>query len=164
MQVDEASALEDTLARLRQRYALYFYLPEGSASSDQQTVQVDLSNNARLRFDQADIHYRRVYMASNSSSEHTGPVVTRAQQPGTATTIDSPPSLDQPAPRRRSVAVNDDSGSPVNTVDDDAGTSSGQAASPSKESQPSTQSTQPASQPSQTGGWPRAPQSNTPPQ
>jgi hypothetical protein len=29
MAIDDASAFEETLARIRERYALYFYLPEG---------------------------------------------------------------------------------------------------------------------------------------
>ncbi len=81
MQVDDASALEDTLARLRQRYALYFYLPEGSTSADQRNVQVDLSNDARRRFQEAEIHYRRVYLSASASQEHSGPVIKRVQQP-----------------------------------------------------------------------------------
>jgi len=31
MAVEDASAFEKTLARIRERYALYFYLPEGAS-------------------------------------------------------------------------------------------------------------------------------------
>lgn len=166
MQVDEASALEDTLARLRQRYALYFYLPEGSTSADQRNVQVDLSNDARLRFQEAEIRYRRVYMAGSVSAERTGPVVSRVQAP--ASTIAPASSQDESTPKRRRIAVNDDSGPRVNTVDFDSGTSSqqgtsspAQAAQPSKQTaQPSTHTSSPATQAPQSGGWP--PRANPP--
>ncbi len=164
MQVDDASALEDTLQRLRQRYALYFYLPEGSTSTDQRNVHVDLSNDARLRFEQAEIRYRRVYMAGGASAEHTGPVVSRSQQPAD-TTVDSTPSQDESSPKRRRVAVNDDSGLGVNTVNLDPDTSTQQqTSSPEQTAQPSTHSSTPATQPPQSGGWPRSTPQNPPPQ
>ena len=34
MAVDQASAFEQTLARIRERYALYFYLPDGMQPGD----------------------------------------------------------------------------------------------------------------------------------
>ncbi len=158
MQVDDASALEDTLARLRQRYALYFYLPEGSTSTDQRNVQVDLSNTARLRFQEAEIRYRRVYMAGGANSgEHTGPVVSRVQAPAD-TAVDPAPSQDESTPKRRRVAVNEDSGPPVNTADVDSDTSTQQGSSSTGQAPP------PSPQAPQLGGWPRATQPNRPPQ
>jgi VWFA-related protein len=147
MRVDEASSLEDTFARLRQRYALYFYLPEGATAADQQTLRIDLSQEARLRFQEAEIHYRRVYMSSGGSGDRSGPVVSRVQEP-VDTNVEPASSQDESTPKRRRVAVNDDSGPRVNTVDPD--------------SDSSDQSTPPPSPPS--GGWPRATQPKTPPQ
>jgi hypothetical protein len=80
MHVDEASALEDTLARLRQRYALYFYFPEGLGQAE--TVKIDLSQEARLRYQDAEIHYRRVYMSCTGAGERPGETITHAQRPG----------------------------------------------------------------------------------
>ncbi len=169
MHVDEASALEDTLARLRQRYALYYYVPEGSRQAGQGTVKVDLSQEARLRYQDAEIHYRRVYMSGSGSDEHPGPtVVTRAQKP-IDTTDESSPSQDQNMSKRRSVAVNEDSEPRVNTIDVDSETSSQEAARQSAQSaqarQSSTQSSKPfpPTSPPPTpgpngGGWPRATQ------
>jgi hypothetical protein len=162
MRVDDASALEDTLARLRQRYALFFYLPEGSASADQRAVEVDLSNEARLRFNEAEIRYRRVYMAGTSSGERTGPVVSRVQQPGDATT-EPIASRDEPTPKRRRNAVNEDTGQRVDTIDMDSEDSTQQTTPPAPQApQPSTQTAQPSTQTPQNKGWPRTDQQNGP--
>jgi VWFA-related protein len=145
IQVEAASALDDTLARLRQRYALYFYIPEGAKPSGQESVQVDLSREARLRYRDAETRSRRVYiMAGDSGSEPA--VVTRRQEPS-STSVDAAPSDDQATPKRRKVAVNDDAGPRVNTVDTSGGSS--QQASP-------VSSGQPAVQAPQRGAWPRA--------
>jgi hypothetical protein len=42
MEVDNASAFEDTLERLRQRYVLYFYWPPGPANPEQRLVTLAL--------------------------------------------------------------------------------------------------------------------------
>jgi hypothetical protein len=168
MRVDEASALEDTLARLRQRYALFFHLPEGSASTDQRSVEVALSNTTRLRTQEAEIRYRRVYMAGTTSREHVGPVVSRIQQPA-----ETGPTRDEPAPSKHPrTAVNEDLGPHINTVDIDSDSSSQKSSSPSTgASQSPTQNAQPAThnasdtpQPVRRGGWPRATQQSTSPQ
>jgi hypothetical protein len=113
MRVDEASSLEDTLARLRQRYALYCYLPEGSWAGSG-SIQVDLSQEARLRFLDAEIHYRRIYMSGSGSGEHSGPMAVTSAHPTTATSDESTASRDQPVRKGRRVAVNEDSGPRVN--------------------------------------------------
>jgi len=150
MQVDEASALEDTLARLRQRYALYFYLPEGSGTAEQRNVHVDLSEQARLRFEQAEVRYRPVYLLGSASGQTAGAVITRVQQP-VDTNVESAPSQEESAPKGRRIAVNEDSEPPVDAIGIDSGDSD-QEANPS-----------PAQAP-QNGGWPRATQQKTPPQ
>lgn len=171
MQVTEASALEDTLARLRQRYALFFHLPEGFASTDQATVEVELSNQTRLRFQEAEIRYRRVYMAGNSSGDRTGPVITRVQEPAN-TNPEPVPSQDKPILKHRSIAVNDDSGPTINTIDDpDSGGSGQQNTSaatnakqpPAQNTQPSTSTPSSSTQPKR-GGWPRATPQDAPQQ
>jgi VWFA-related protein len=67
--VDEASALEKTLARIRERYALYFYLPEGAKPGDEMSVQVELSPAARQRYPGAQVQYRNSYVAPNGSRQ-----------------------------------------------------------------------------------------------
>lgn len=161
MQVEGASALEDTLARLRQRYALYFYIPESAKPSDQQSVQVDLSREARLRYRDAETRSRRAYIMAGDSRDSSEPaVVTRRQEPSNAS-VDAQTSDDQAAPKRRKVAVNDDAGPRVNTVDTGG---SGQPANPPPVSSgPPVSNGQPAVQAPQHGGWPRANPQNTNP-
>ncbi|MBV9265988.1 MAG: VWA domain-containing protein, partial [Acidobacteriaceae bacterium] len=111
MQVDQASALEDTLARLRQRYTLNFYFPNGA--DDRSSVRIDLARQAAIRYRDAEVRSRRVFMASVAAGEHAGPtVVTRAQDTaaeGDSVTSDDGAATDTGTSRRRSVAVNEDS-------------------------------------------------------
>jgi VWFA-related protein len=151
MDVDRASALEDTLARLRQRYALHFYLPDGVQSLNLQSVQVDLSQQARLRYRDAEVRSRRVFMSGGVGSDRPSPtVITRSKQPPDATADSTTPAADdthdQSTPKRRRVAVNDDSGPRVNTVDPDATTSGWPVETPPAQTSPHR-------------GWPRADQS-----
>lgn len=67
MSVNDASALEDTLERLRQRYTLYFNLPEGAGQ--ERNIQVDLAPQTRSRFQDAEVRYRRTSMASNNDRD-----------------------------------------------------------------------------------------------
>jgi VWFA-related protein len=68
MAIDGASAFEDTMARIRERYALYFYLPEGVLPGEERAIEVGLSDAARRRYPGAEVHYRRTYLAPNGSS------------------------------------------------------------------------------------------------
>ncbi len=129
MSVNDAEALEDTLARLRKRYTLYFSLPEGVQPGQERNIQVDLSPEARLRYRDAEVRYRRASMLSNGSYDDEPLHVTRAPRdypassPSTSSSSSaSTPSSstagpDTPAPRRR-VAVNED-GTPITTPDPD---------------------------------------------
>lgn len=67
--VDQASAFEHTLARIRERYALYFYLPDGEPPSEASSVEVELSDGARRRYPHAEVRYRRSYLAPNGANE-----------------------------------------------------------------------------------------------
>jgi hypothetical protein len=88
MNVDQASALEDTLTRLRQRYALHFNLPEGARVGQERNVVVDLASAARRRYPDAELRYRRSYLSQDSNTstpaEVTGTTQERSQQPATA--------------------------------------------------------------------------------
>jgi hypothetical protein len=76
MAVDQAAAFEQTLARLRERYALYFYLPEGMQHNEEHSVEVLLTNAARQRHPGVEVRYRRSYLTPNGAtdSEHTRPI------------------------------------------------------------------------------------------
>lgn len=131
MPVNDASALEDTLSRLRKRYALYYYLPD-NAKSGGSSIQVDLSQEAKLRYSGAEIRSRRVYLAGGGSSSERADstVVTRVQKPVETNTSESlTPDTQTPKGKRR--AVNEDSGPKVNTVADD-NDSSEQTVTPGK--------------------------------
>ncbi len=121
MSVDGASALEDTLARIRQRYALYFNLPEGVKPGQERNIEVDLASAARRRYSDAEVRYRRAYMTPEGGSAASPAKVTRApsnreypaSQDSSASSVDAPPARSQDAPvKRRRVAVNED-GSPI---------------------------------------------------
>src|SRR5215469_3578915 len=76
MAVDQGSAFEQTLVRIRERYALYFYLPEGMQPSEEHSVEVLLTDAARRRYPGAEVRYRRSYLAPNGATdtEHTRPI------------------------------------------------------------------------------------------
>ena len=147
MSVNDASALEQTLMRLRQRYALFFSLPDGVVPGQERNITVDLAPDARRRYPDAEVHYRRAYMSQDRDRNSSAPVhVTRA--PSDVIYSNPPasdPSSDTPSPRRRRVAVNED-GSPITTTSSDD--------PPASPQPPSSGNSTPPSQPS--GGWPKA--------
>jgi hypothetical protein len=69
MPVDDASALETTLARIRQRYALYFNLPQGVKAGEERNIEVALADTARRRYADAEVRYRRTYFAPNDTGK-----------------------------------------------------------------------------------------------
>jgi VWFA-related protein len=116
MSVNDAEALEDTLARLRKRYTLYFNLPEGVQPGQERNIEVDLAPEARQRHSDAEIRYRRASMLSNGSPngsrDNAEPIhVTRAPSDYPAPSSSSSDQNTPPASHRR-VAVNED-GSPI---------------------------------------------------
>jgi VWFA-related protein len=66
MNVSDASAFADTLARLRQRYALYFQLTTDS-NKPEGPIEVELAGNARRRYPAADVRSRRAYSGGGGS-------------------------------------------------------------------------------------------------
>jgi len=114
MSVYDASSLEQTLARLRQRYALFFNLPEGVQPGQERNIVVDLTPEARRRYADAEVRYRRAFMSQDAGSKTTPTQVTRAPSDRSYSTSSSPSGQvsDDPPVRRRRVAVNED-GSPI---------------------------------------------------
>lgn len=68
MSVNDASALQQTLARIRQRYALFFNLPDGVQAGRERNIEVALTPAALERYPDAQVHYRRVYMTPGSGA------------------------------------------------------------------------------------------------
>ncbi len=60
MKIDDASSFETTLARLRQRYALHFHLPEGVQPGQERDIEVDLAAAARRLHPDAQVRFRRI--------------------------------------------------------------------------------------------------------
>lgn len=69
MQSTEAAALETTLQRIRQRYALYFNLPAGVEQGDSRNVEITLEDTVRRQHPGATLKYRRSYVAAVSAGE-----------------------------------------------------------------------------------------------
>jgi VWFA-related protein len=113
MSVNDAAALEETLARIRQRYTLYFNLPEGVQTGQERNIEVDLTVAARRRYSDAEVRYRRVYMSPTGGREAARTSVTRAPKDSANSTSSSDSAVNDISPvRRRRVAVNED-GSPI---------------------------------------------------
>lgn len=68
MSVDNASALQDTLERIRQSYALYFNAPEGVRQGEKRNVQIALYNAATRRYPNAELRYRPSYVVSEGGT------------------------------------------------------------------------------------------------
>ncbi len=151
MSVDDAYALEDTLTRLRQRYALYFSLPAGVRAGEERSIDVRLSDAALRRYSDADVRYRRVYIASADSTAAPGSapeptIITRGTDAGPQQQPDPPPVI------RRRPAVD---GGPRQGPMDVSGISA--PAQPAAPAAPQPPAAQPApapttDQPGQ-GGW-----------
>jgi VWFA-related protein len=106
LRVDDAGALENTLTRLRQRYAMHFKLPEGVKPGQEGDIEVQLSAEARRRYPDAQVRFNRVSLRDSdaapvSSSSDDPVVVSKAPLPA------SPPGLSSP---RRRPGVSDGSG------------------------------------------------------
>lgn len=119
IRVDEASAFQDTLVRLRQRYTFNFYFPPGVA--DRSTVRVELAQETKLRYMDAEVRSRQVFISSQGSGASAGPtVITHSHVNDTADSVNGPggePSAEPSPPGHRRVAVNEDSGPRVNLPD-----------------------------------------------
>jgi VWFA-related protein len=99
--VDDSSALEDTLTRIRQRYALYFQLPPGARKGQQRTVDISLSDTALRRYPNAEVRFRHSYIAPSDGPPGTDV----APEPTSVSRVRKlavdPDETDQPAPKHR---------------------------------------------------------------
>jgi VWFA-related protein len=100
--VDDASALETTLARLRQRYSLYFQLPAGARRGQQRNVEISLVDAAVRRYSDPEVRFRHTYVApsdgppgADDTAEPTSISRTRRS------TSDASDQTDQPIMKRR---------------------------------------------------------------
>ena len=101
MPVDDAYSLERTLSRLRQRYALYFYLPDGVQPGQERGIEVQLSVTGYRRHPDAEVRYRRVYLAPGGSGRSTSsePITITRAPDSRPTRIDDEPPVIRRRPR-----------------------------------------------------------------
>lgn len=137
MAVDGASALETTVARLRQRYALYFNLPAGARQGQQRRINITLAGDGARRHPDAELRYRQNYLAPVSNdSDPNVTVISEAKPEAPASNAPERPAL-----RRRPVGD---------------GTGGGRGPNPAV----GTADAPPSASPS--GGWRRADAADTP--
>jgi hypothetical protein len=102
MPVDDASAFESILARIRQSYALYFAAPEGARQGETRNLQVALSGAAAQRSPDAEVRFRRTYLVDSAgappSNASDAPVVTQTRRKGGVFSDDDP--VDATPPQR----------------------------------------------------------------
>jgi VWFA-related protein len=146
LSLSEASALESTLTRIRQRYALNFHMPPDVKPGQERNIELSLTPAARQRYPEADLRYRRVYLGPEpADSTAPPPAATPAAPPAPVSIIrDS----DAPPPRRRP-AVSEPIGPPGASTSTDTPDSGASQPPPPPAPPPSTDQ-------STSGGWPRA--------
>jgi hypothetical protein len=110
--VNNAAAVENTFERIRRRYAIYFYLPDGMDTG--RGMELDLTDPARRRHPDAALQYRQIALAKDGA------------KPGLITRVPAHPPLGRdPEPvkaesrdtsatsARRRPGVSDSTGPPV---------------------------------------------------
>jgi len=108
MSVNDASALEDTLSRLRLRYTLYFNLPEGVQPGQERNIVADLTPDARRRFADAEVRYRRTSMSGNGDRDIAPLKITRAPADNGSTPSPNAGDPNAPVVPHRRIVVNED--------------------------------------------------------
>lgn len=155
LRIADADALETTLARIRQRYALHFYLPDGVKPNQERQIAVELAGAARRRYPDADLRYRNFYLtpADAGSTVSSAPAppsdapVTVASGGSTDRPPASPPEEDEPQLKRRRPATDESYGS----RNGPAQTSGGVWRPPSE-----SPTAAPTTEPERKGGWRKA--------
>ena len=132
MAVDESYALDRTLERIRQRYALHFYLPEGARPGEERSVTVELADAARGRYPGANVRYRQSYFApAGGGAVTSAPVTIRPSGRDSASQTPSDRDPDRPVMRRRpAVSQPGSSGDGPLVRDTDSPSASAPAAEP----------------------------------
>ena len=157
MPVDDASALETTLERIRQRYALHFNVPPDARAGEQRNIEVALADSIRRRYPDAEVRYRRVYFAPTGGG---GTTVAATQAPADAASgtpaQHAPEDTERPVQRRRPAVSSD--GPRTGPIDRDADAND-QPAAASARPRLSRHVDEPSSQAGpiepQCGGWHR---------
>lgn len=108
--VEHASALQETLESLRQRYALFFSVPADAKVGQRRSISVALTRDAARRYPGAQLKYRAHYVVpadwNSPPPEEISAASAQAASPSEAAPVvekDSvePPARDAPPPIRR---------------------------------------------------------------
>ena len=166
LRVDDSYALQDTLARIRQRYALNFYLPAGVRPGEERYAVVQLADATLNRYPGADVRYRQSYFAPTGSTApapatDSPVVVSRAGSNDSNGTSNGNYDPDRPVMRRRPAVSQPDSGGAGPLIRDSGSETPAQASSsqPASPTQPPPSSQPQAAPVSQS---PTAPSSSAP--
>ncbi|MGJ5817310.1 VWA domain-containing protein [Paludibaculum fermentans] len=155
MSISDASAFETTLARIRQRYAIYFQLPPGTRAGEENRVQIALAETARSHYPGADIRYRGNYHAPTNidpAAQSDTTVVSQSQTPASSDAPAGGTTQSDPVRPRRRVVL-DDSKGPRGPNPNVGAAAEGASATPAAvDPKPS----QPAASSSEKKGWRRA--------
>src|SRR5579872_2773501 len=84
MRVNDAYALQDTIARIRESYAIYFSVPPGVRAGDEREIALDLAESPLRRYPGAEVRYRRNYYAPSGTGNapaNSGPAVVSSDDP-----------------------------------------------------------------------------------
>jgi VWFA-related protein len=160
MPVDDSYALETTLSRLRQRYALYFLVPPGAQPGQERHLELRLADSAFRRYPGAEIRFRKTYFAPGKKGDPVTPedpnLVTQAPPaaPGTDSTATSTTASEAPRMRRRP-AVDGSSGRGPNVDLIGSASSEGSSPTPSTPAAASTPTPDPAPKATSHRGWRR---------
>ncbi|HET8548604.1 MAG TPA: hypothetical protein VFL57_11395, partial [Bryobacteraceae bacterium] len=102
MRIDDASVFQETLSRLRQRYALHYHADDTSAHD----VDVQLAAAAQRRYRGAEVRFRRVSQHGGSAGE----VQVSRRAPVEQRERSEPRDIDAPPRLSRRPAVNEPEG------------------------------------------------------
>ena len=108
MRVGDASALETTLMRLRQRYALHFNLPQGVQPGQERNIEVQLAQAAKRKYPGSEVRYRRSYVGQDGVRSSEPPMVSRTPSRPPASESQPRDTESRSDARRRRVPVNED--------------------------------------------------------
>jgi hypothetical protein len=153
MNIDDASAFQTTLSRLRQRYALHY-----NTEADGRNVDLELTAAAQRRYPQSEVRFRRVSQAGDDSAGEVQ--VSRRRTPASVSADESSRTEARPRLGRRP-AVNEPSGDRGASTTGPVGWPRAEQPAPATQPAPSARSepapparnAQPEAEAPRQGGW-----------
>jgi len=97
MSVEDASALQETLANLRQRYSLFFSVPADAKVGQRRTISVALTREAARRYPGAQLKYRAQYLVPSDWTPPPPAEVSSAGGGGSGAQQPAPAAEEAPA-------------------------------------------------------------------